>query len=139
MSQDPSHALSDAAHAGADAVEAAAEQGLHVAEDASRVAVDEAVHLATEAPHVAEEVLAQVDHTIDRIRTYNEQIIESAASSSHKVLDTYEQTLRTVLEFQISLAEASQIEWVNAMARAQAQFMLEVSNFYTKAARDLLG
>lgn len=106
MSQDPSHALSDAA-----------EQGQHVAED----------------------MVAQMDHTIERIRNYNEQIIESASTSSHKVLDTYEQTLRTVLEFQLSLAEASQIEWVNAMARAQAQFMLEISSFYTKAARDMLG
>lgn len=139
MSQDPSHALSDAAHAGAEAVEAAAEQGLHMAEDAGRVMVDEAVHLATEAPHVTEEMAAQMDHAIDRIRNYNEQIIESASASSHKVLDTYEQTLRTVLEFQLSLAEASQIEWVNAMARAQAQFMLEISSFYTKAARDMLG
>ncbi|MDO5500784.1 MAG: hypothetical protein Q4F67_14005 [Propionibacteriaceae bacterium] len=111
----------------------------HAAEDAVRPLVDEAVHLANETPHMTDEAIANVDHTIDRIRNMNEEMIESAAASGHRVLDTYEQTLRTMLEFQLSMAESTQIQWVNTMARAQAQFLLEVSSFYTKAARDLLG
>ncbi|MDO5682565.1 MAG: hypothetical protein Q4G46_07040, partial [Propionibacteriaceae bacterium] len=66
-------------------------------------------------------------------------MIASASNSGHRVLDTYEQTLRTMLDFQLSMAEATQIQWVNSMARAQAQFMLEVSDYYTRAARELLG
>ncbi|WP_432559089.1 hypothetical protein [Granulicoccus sp. GXG6511] len=91
------------------------------------------------AEHLTEEMVAGLDHTIERIRQINEEMIESASASGHRVLDTYEDTLRTMLEFQLSLAEATQIQWVNTMARAQAQFMLEVSSYYTKAARDLLG
>ncbi|HHV21270.1 MAG TPA: hypothetical protein GXZ30_07015 [Propionibacterium sp.] len=87
----------------------------------------------------AEQFTEEAAATIERIRQVNEEMIASASASGHRVLDTYEQTLRTMLEFQLSLAESTQIQWVNTMARAQAQFMLEVSDFYTKAARDLLG
>lgn len=91
------------------------------------------------AEKAANQTVAQMDHTIDRIRNVNEQLIEAASASGRRVLDTYERTLSTMLEFQLSMAQSTQIEWVNAIARAQAQFMLEVSTFYTKAARDLLG
>ena len=116
----------------------AAEAVEHMAEDAGRAMVAEAVHLANEAPHVADEAVANLDHTVDRIRKMNEEMIETAAASGRRVLDSYEQTLRTMLEIQLSVAEASPIQWVNTMARAQAQFMLEVSTFYTKAAREML-
>lgn len=115
------------------------EQGMHLVEDIERAAVAEGVSLANDMPNLADEAVANLDRTIDRIRRMNEEMIEAASSSSHRVLDTYEQTLRTMLDWQLSVAESTQIGWVNAMARAQAQFMLEVSNFYTKAARDMLG
>lgn len=87
----------------------------------------------------ADGIAAGMDAAAERIRQINEEMIESASGSSRRVLDTYEQTLRTMLDFHLSVAESTQIQWVNSMARAQAQFMLEVSNFYTKAARDMLG
>lgn len=91
------------------------------------------------AEAAAKEAVASMDHAVERIRTINEQLIEAAAASGHRVLDTYERTLRTMLETQVGMAQSTHIEWVNAIARAQAQFMLEVSTYYTKAARDLLG
>lgn len=119
--------------------ETSLEQGMHLVEDIERAAVAEGVSLANEVPHLTDEAVANLDRTVDRIRRMNEEMIEAASASGHRVLDTYEQTLRTMLDFQLSVAESTQIGWVNAMARAQAQFMLEVSNFYTKAARDMLG
>lgn len=115
------------------------DQGMHLVEDVERTAVSEAVSLASEVPKLADEAVANLDRTVDRIRQMNEEMIEAASKSGHRVLDTYEQALRMMLDFHLSVAESTQIGWVNAMARAQAQFMLEVSNFYTKAARDMLG
>lgn len=115
------------------------DQGMHLVEDIERAAVSEGVSLASEVPNLTDETVANLDRTVDRIRRMNEEMIEAASKSGHRVLDTYEQALRMMLDFHLSIAESTQISWVNAMARAQAQFMMEVSNFYTKAARDMLG
>lgn len=85
------------------------------------------------------QTVAQVDHMVERIRSINEQLIEATAVSGRRVLDTYERTLRTMLEAHVGMAQSTHIEWVNVIARAKAQFMLEVSTYYTKAARDLAG
>lgn len=101
--------------------------------------IQAAERMESMAEAAGREAVAQMDHTVDRIRNINEQLIEAASASGNRVLDTYERTLSTMLEFQLSMANSTQLEWVNAIARAQAQFMLEVSSYYTKAARDLLG
>lgn len=97
------------------------------------------VRLATGVPAMADDAFDNMEEAAVRINAMNEEMIQSAASSGRWVLDTYEQALRTMLDFHLAAAEATQIQWVNAMARAQAQFMLEFSNFYTRAARNLLG
>lgn len=108
-------------------------------EDLERAQVAKVVSMATGVPAMADQAVEGMEQAAARIREMNEEMIRSAASSGRWVLDTYEKTLRTMLDFHLASAEATQIQWVNAMARAQAQFLLELSSFYTKAARDLLG
>lgn len=83
--------------------------------------------------------MASLEEAAARVRKLNDDIIESASASGQRVLDTYEKTLRAMLDAQLAAAEGTQIQWVNTMARGQAQFLLEVSTYYTKAARDMLG
>ena len=53
-------------------------------------------------------------------------------------LDTYEQTVNNLLEFSQKAAESTQVEWISELAKAQASYITEVTNAYTKAARDIL-
>ena len=53
-------------------------------------------------------------------------------------IDTYEQTVNSVLDFSQKAADSTKVDWVSAIAKAQASYITEVTNAYTKAARDLL-
>lgn len=79
-----------------------------------------------------------VEETIERIRTLNDKIIEAAKSMGGAWLDTYEKALHNVLDFQTQVANASQLDWVSAIAKAQAQLVADATSAYTKAARELL-
>ena len=53
-------------------------------------------------------------------------------------LDTYEQTVNTMLDFSQKAADSTKVDWVSALAKSQASIISEFTNTYTKAARDLL-
>ena len=53
-------------------------------------------------------------------------------------IDTYEQTVNSVLDFGQKAADSTKVDWVSAIAKAQASYITEVTNAYTKAARELL-
>jgi hypothetical protein len=73
-----------------------------------------------------------------RIRELNERIIESSKSAGLTTLDAYEKALKSLVEFEQKVADASQLDWVSALASTYASFVQDVSTAYTKAARDLL-
>jgi hypothetical protein len=94
--------------------------------------------MATEQNSGSANVTPSVEEITERIRTLNDQIIDAAKSTGGAWLDTYEKALHNVLDFQTQVANASQLEWVSAIALAQAQFVTDVTTAYTKAARELL-
>jgi hypothetical protein len=53
-------------------------------------------------------------------------------------LQAYEKILSTMLQLQQRAAAATQIEWMNALASANAGFMREMSNMYFQTAREQL-
>ena len=53
-------------------------------------------------------------------------------------LDAYEQTVNSLLDFSQKAADSTKVDWVSALAKSQASVITEVTNAYTKAARDLL-
>ena len=81
---------------------------------------------------------AASDETVQRIRELTERFMESARSAGNQTLDAYEQSLRTLVEFQEKAAGASHLDWVSSIATAQAKFLQDVSSAYISAARTML-
>lgn len=74
----------------------------------------------------------------ERIRGLNEKVLAAAKQAGTISLDTYEQTVNSVLDFSQKAADSTKVDWVSALAKSQAVVITEVTNAYTKAARDLL-
>jgi hypothetical protein len=68
----------------------------------------------------------------------NERLIQSSKKAGKVALDTYEHALHSLLDFQSQVANASELEWVSALAGTHAQFIEDVTTAYIKAARDTL-
>jgi hypothetical protein len=78
------------------------------------------------------------DNAAERIRGLNDKVLTAAKQTGTVTLDTYEQTVNNLLEFGQKAAESTQVEWISELAKAQASYITEVTNAYTKAARDIL-
>jgi hypothetical protein len=78
------------------------------------------------------------DDAAKRIQDLTDRFISSAKTAGNQSLDAYEQSLRTLVEFQERAAGASQLDWVSSIAAAHAKFVSDVSTAYVSAARDML-
>ena len=78
------------------------------------------------------------EEAIQRIRELTERFIEAARSAGNQSLDAYEQSLRSLVEFEERTAGASQLDWVSSIAAAHAKFVSDVSAAYVSAARNML-
>ena len=81
---------------------------------------------------------SDADATAERIRQLNEDILAFGRQAGQSFLDAYETTLKTFAEYQDKVADASQVDWVTSVARAQVNFTREMASLYTSAARDML-
>jgi len=88
--------------------------------------------------NAAANVTAATDEAVQRIRELTERFIESAKSAGLQSLDAYEQSLRTLVEFQERAAGATQLDWVSSIAAAHAKFVQDVTSAYVSAAREML-
>lgn len=86
----------------------------------------------------AAKMTAATDDAVQRIRELTERFIESGKAAGNQSLDAYEQSLRTLVEFQERAAGASQLDWVSSIAQAHAKFVQDVSAAYVSAARNML-
>ena len=78
------------------------------------------------------------DDAAERIRGLNDRVLAAAKESGTMSLDTYEQTVNSLLDFSQKAADSTQVEWISTLAKAQASYIGDVTDAYTKAARDLL-
>jgi len=74
----------------------------------------------------------------ERIRELNEKVLAAAKQTGNISLDTYEQTVNSLLDFSQKAAESTKVDWFSALAKSQASVITEVTNAYIKAARELL-
>jgi hypothetical protein len=81
---------------------------------------------------------AAFEDAAKRIRDINERMIENSKTAGLTTLDAYEKALNNLVDFEQKVADASQLDWVSALASTYASFVQDVSLAYTKAARDLL-
>src|SRR5262245_60785916 len=77
-----------------------------------------------------------VEETVKRIEEMNKRMLASSKNAGRLALDAYEKSVARMLEFQEKVANASQLDWVSALAATQAQFVQDVSAAYIKATRE---
>jgi len=78
------------------------------------------------------------EETAERIRELNKKLIELGKQSGQNSLDTYENALQSLPDFEKAVASHSELDWVSALANTHAKFVQDLAGFYTKAARDAL-
>jgi hypothetical protein len=74
----------------------------------------------------------------ERYRALSEKVIESGKKTGNAVLDGYEKAITSYVDFRQQWAEATQLDWVSTVVKAQNDFITEVSSAYTSAVRDAL-
>jgi hypothetical protein len=80
---------------------------------------------------------SQVDQTIDRIHTINDQIVASARQGGGAALQAYERLLRIVAEAQEAGGDRG-AEWLRAFSAAQARFTRALADALPAAAQSAL-
>lgn len=78
------------------------------------------------------------EETAERVRELNEKLITAAKQTGKISLDAYERTLAGLVDFEQRAATSSQLDWVQALAKAHTDFVSDVSSAVTNAARDAL-
>jgi len=79
-----------------------------------------------------------VDAAADRIRDLNERILESSKKAGNVYVDMYERTLNSIADYQEKVGQQSQVDWVETMADAQADFTRQLTKAFTSASRSAL-
>lgn len=74
----------------------------------------------------------------DRIRDFNEQLLEAGKKSSLVGVDVYEKAAHSFADFEVKVADRAQVEWVSTLAKAHAGFTRDLADVYGKATRELL-
>ena len=74
----------------------------------------------------------------ERYRALNEKVLESGKKTGNAVLDGYEKAIASYVDFRQQLADATQLDWVTTVVKAQNEFINEVNAAYISAARDVL-
>jgi len=77
-----------------------------------------------------------MDEATKRVQELSDRMIEVAKKNGMTWLAAYERILNTMLQLQQRAAAATQIEWINALTTANADFMREMSNVYFQTARE---
>ena len=74
----------------------------------------------------------------ERYRAINEKVLETGKKTANAALDGYEKTITSYVDFRQQLAEATQLDWVSTVVKAQNDFVTELNAAYVSAARDVL-
>jgi 3-methyladenine DNA glycosylase AlkD len=78
------------------------------------------------------------DANAERIRELNDKVLTAAKQTENTTVDTYEQAVNTLVDFSRKAADSTKVDWVAALAKSVASLITELTNTYTKAARELL-
>jgi hypothetical protein len=74
----------------------------------------------------------------ERYRSINEKLLETSKKTATAAIDGYEKTVASYVDFRQQLAEATQLDWVTTVVKAQNDFLSEVNAAYVSAVRDAL-
>ena len=74
----------------------------------------------------------------ERYRAINENLLKTGKQTANAALDGYEKTIASYVDFRQQLAEATQLDWVSTVVKAQNDFVTEINAAYLSAARGVL-
>lgn len=80
----------------------------------------------------------QTEATSERIRDLNERILESSKKAGTAYLDAYEKALKSIADYQESVAKQTDVDWISTVVNAQARFTRELTSLYVNTGRELL-
>jgi hypothetical protein len=78
------------------------------------------------------------DEAAKRVKELSDRMIELTKKNGLSWLEAYEKVLNGMLQLEERAAAATQIEWINALATTNADFMREMSAAYFQTAREQL-
>ena len=78
------------------------------------------------------------DEAAKRVKELSDRMIELTKKNGLGWLEAYEKVLNGMLQLEERAAAATQIEWINALATTNADFMREMSAAYFQTAREQL-
>jgi hypothetical protein len=70
-----------------------------------------------------------------RIRGLNEQVLARASAVGTSAVVDYEKALQDMADFETKIAGSSQLDWLQAVARAHATFVTDLGSMYANAIR----
>ncbi len=88
-------------------------------------------------PHFTAD-LPSVEEATQQIRDLNERLLDSSKSAGVVALDAYEKVVQSLVDFEMKVASATQLDWVSTLATTHTKAVADLSSPYTKAARELL-
>ena len=78
------------------------------------------------------------DEAMKRVKELSDRMIELTQKNFMAWLEAYEKVLARMIRLQERTAASTQIEWINALTAANADFMREMSTVYFRTMRDQL-
>jgi 2-phosphoglycerate kinase len=78
------------------------------------------------------------DETTERIRDFNERVIDAGKKAGGAYLDAYEKAAQSIVDYQEQVARQTDVEWVSTIVDAQAKFTRELTKVYVSTGRQLL-
>jgi hypothetical protein len=78
------------------------------------------------------------DETTERIRDFNERVIDAGKKAGGAYLDAYEKAAQSLVDYQEQVAKQTDVEWVSTIVDAQAKFTRELTKVYVSTGRQLL-
>jgi hypothetical protein len=77
----------------------------------------------------------QADAAAARINRLTEQMVTAARNAGGGLADAHEKALRDMADFETRVADSSQLDWLQAVARAHATFVTDLAGMYANAIR----
>jgi hypothetical protein len=78
------------------------------------------------------------EQTTQQVREFGEQAAQASRGYADLALQTYEQSVATIVEFEQKAAEAAPADWMKTAIDAHAGFVKDVNDAYLKAIRGAL-
>jgi hypothetical protein len=75
---------------------------------------------------------------LNQVQAASDQFLAAARKAGTLYLDSYEKAVERAIDFERSLADSTQQEWLKGLIDTQADVARELTSSYTSAARALL-